>query len=215
MVSDSKGRHNRIAGNDFHEERITAENYIARDFVNITAPAIEKDTRPLVPAQRKQLHQLILAVAEAGNEEGYEVWHRVHAEIGVRSVEEMTVSQYQPAYSYLQAQLDLCREKSQKNELISALLKISTNNDLRNDLTQFCRKRFGSSHLKMLKLAELQQALLWLDDESNKSTQSKKHSNMPEPWWRLVWDHPVLSTILFLSGFAVAAIIDTIIIFNK
>ncbi|CAI0698551.1 hypothetical protein [Serratia ficaria] len=207
MGSDSKGRNNRIAGNDFHEERITAENYIARDFVNIAVPAIEKDTRPLVPAQRKQLHQLILAVAEAGNEEGYEVWHRVHAEIGVRSVEEMTVSQYQPAYSYLQAQLDLCREKSQKNELISALLKISANTERYNDLLQYCRKRFGSSHLKNLQRTELQQALLWLDEERSGSNEVAKTAPVRVQWGRLAWDNPVFTGAVFLAGFFVDAVI--------
>ncbi|HEJ7051597.1 TPA: hypothetical protein SMF43_000517 [Serratia marcescens] len=210
MGSDTKGRHNRIAGNDFHEERITAENYIARDFVNIAVPAIEKDTRPLVPAQRKQLHQLILTVAEAGNEEGYEVWHRVHAQIGVRSVEEMTVSQYQPAYSYLQAQLDLCREKSQKNELISALLKISANNDRYNDLLQYCRKSFGSSHLKNLQRTELQQALLWLDEEREGSNEVAKKVPVSVQWRRLAWDYPGFTTLVFLFGFAVPVIIDFI-----
>ncbi|MGX8140951.1 hypothetical protein ACWUZV_05400 [Serratia marcescens] len=210
MGSDTKGRHNRIAGNDFHEERITAENYIARDFVNIAVPAIEKDTRPLVPAQRKQLHQLILTVAEAGNEEGYEVWHRVHAQIGVRSVEEMTVSQYQPAYSYLQAQLDLCREKSQKNELISALLKISANNDRFNDLLQYCRKSFGSSHLKNLQRTELQQALLWLDEERDGSNEVARKVPVSVQWRRLAWDYPGFTTLVFLLGFAVPVIIDFI-----
>ncbi|MEL5588377.1 hypothetical protein PTT03_04910 [Serratia ureilytica] len=210
MGNDSKGRHNRIAGNDFHEERIMAENYIARDFVNIAVPAIEKDTRPLVPAQRKQLHQLILTVAEAGNEEGYEVWHRVHAQIGVRSVEEMTVSQYQPAYSYLQAQLDLCREKSQKNELISALLKISANNDRYNDLLQYCRKSFGSSHLKNLQRTELQQALLWLDEERDGSNEAAKKVPVSVQWRRLAWDYPGFTTLVFLLGFAVPVIIDFI-----
>ncbi|XYK59110.1 hypothetical protein ACSJL1_001902 [Serratia sarumanii] len=212
MGSDSKGRHNRVAGNDFHEERITAENYIARDFVNITAPVVEKDTRPLVPAQRKQLHQLILAVAEAGNEEGYEVWHRVHAEIGVRSVEEMTVSQYQPAYSYLQAQLDLCRERSQKNELISALLKISANTDRYNDLLQYCRKSFGSSHLKNLQRIELQQALLWLDQERGMSNEITKKVPVFVQWGRLAWDNPGFTAFLFLLGFSIPVIIDFIIL---
>ncbi|HID8165463.1 TPA: hypothetical protein ACXIGD_001143 [Serratia marcescens] len=210
MGSDTKGRHNRIAGNDFHEERITAENYIARDFVNIAVPAMEKDTRPLVPAQRKQLHQLILAVAEAGSEEGYEVWHRVHAEIGVRSVEEMTVSQYQPAYSYLQAQLDLCREKSQKNELISALLKISANTDRYNDLIQYCRKSFGSSHLKNLQRIELQQALLWLDEERDGRHEATQKIPFYVQWGRLAWDYPGFTALVFLLGFAVPVIIDFI-----
>ncbi|CAI2533273.1 flagella biosynthesis regulator [Serratia ficaria] len=210
MGSDSGGRDNRIAKRDFHEKNITAENFIARDLVHIAIPAVEKDTRPLVPAQRNQLHQLILAVAEAGNEEGYEVWHRVHAEIGVRSVKEMTVSQYQPACSYLQAQLDLCREQSQKNELISALLKISANTDRYNDLLSHCRKNFGSSHLKSLKRTELQQALLWLDEERSGVPEDATGQVVAMPWWRLAWDYPVFTGGAFLAGFAVPVIIDYI-----
>lgn len=58
MGSTYAGRYNRIAGNDFHENSITAENYISKDLVNITIPQIENEVRLLVPAQRKQLHQL-------------------------------------------------------------------------------------------------------------------------------------------------------------
>ncbi len=210
MGSDSGGRDNRTAKRDFHEQSITTENYIARDLVNIALPAIEKDTRPLVPAQRKQLHQLVLEIAESGGDEGYEVWHRVHAEIGVRSIEEMAVCHYQPAFSYLQAQRDLCREKSQKKELISALLKISANTDRYDDLLLHCRKNYGSSHLKSLQRTELQQVLLWLDEERNKTPESIAKQQLTIPWWRLAWDYPVFTGSVFLIGFAVPVIIDFI-----
>lgn len=150
MGSTHAGRYNRIAGNDFHENSITAENYISKDLVNITIPQIENEVRLLVPAQRKQLHQLILAVANAGNEENYQVWQRVHAEIGVKSVEEMTINQYQPACNYLCSQISLYQELSRKNELISSLLKASASNNSYKDLIKYCRKKFGSSRLKSL-----------------------------------------------------------------
>lgn len=214
MGSNSNGRFNRIASRDFHEEHITAENYIARDFINIATPTIEKDTRPLVPAQRKQLHQLILTVAKAGNEEGYEVWQRVHAEIGVKNVDEITVSQYQPALSYLQAQMDFYREQSQKNELVSALLKISANNDSYQKLLDYCRKKFGSSRLKTLKRTELQQALLWLDEERAEVINDVTNTKTTIRWWRLVLSYPVFTCAIFLIGIAIPVMIYFIFMAN-
>ncbi|CAE1145039.1 Membrane protein [Serratia sp. Tan611] len=208
MGNDSGGRDNRIAGRDFNEKHVTAEHFVDGHQVNIAFPAAEKDTRPLVPAQRKQLNQLVASVAEAGDEEAFEVWRRVHAEIGVENIEKMTVGQYQPACSYLQAQMDLIRERAHKKELISALLKISTSSDLRFKLTQYCRKSFGSSHLKTLRRSDLQQALLWLDDERHKEEPASAEPAPAMPWWRVAWEYPVFTGLAFLAGVAVQIIID-------
>jgi len=207
MGLELDGNRNRAAGRDFNENNIRAENVIGRDLVNITIPAIEKDTRPLVPAQRKLLHQLVLDIAEASGEEGYAIWQRVHAEIGVKNVEEMAVNHYQPAYSYLQAQLDLCREKSHKKELVASLLKISANNDNYQALLLYCRKNFGSSRLIELQLTDLQRALLWLDEQRQDVIIQQQIVPSGLTWWQIVRRYPAYTGAVFGSGFVVVFLV--------
>lgn len=116
----------------------------------------------------------------------------------------MTVSQYQPAYNYLQAQLDLCRERSHKNEIISALLKISANTDRYDQLLQHCRKNFGSSHLKSLQLIELQKALLWLDEKRHESPKKNINTFSSASVFSLLSEHPLFIAFVFLLGFFVS-----------
>ncbi len=146
---ESNGEKNRVAGRDFHEKNIAADNFIGRDFVNITIPTTEKDNRLLVPAQRKQLNQLVKEIIEAGHEEGFSVWQRLHAEIGVSSIEEMTVGHYQAAHSYLLALRDRYCEKAASKSLIHLLLKNTQSESERQQLIRYCHIQFGLGRLAM------------------------------------------------------------------
>ncbi|MFT8211185.1 MAG: hypothetical protein ACMZI0_12595 [Symbiopectobacterium sp.] len=113
----------------------------------------------MVNAQRSQLNQLVKDIAEAGREDARFVWRRLHAELGVNSIEEVTVSQYSTALSFLNALHDRSREKDANNVLVHQLLKDIQQIELREQLTRFCHINFGSSRLIDLTRPQLQQAM--------------------------------------------------------
>ncbi|EPX8761860.1 TPA: hypothetical protein SK283_000943 [Yersinia enterocolitica] len=203
---ETNGEQNRGAGRDFHEKNITADNFISRDFVNIAIPTTEIDNRPLVPAQRKQLNQLVKEIIETGHEEGFSIWQKVHAEIGVSSIEEMTVSHYQAAYSYLQALRDRNCEKEASKSLIHLLLKNTQQESERQQLIRYCHIQFGSGRLTELTRLQLQQALSWLDEkqylEATSSTVTVSEKRLS--WQQLFRYYPIFTGGIFVSGFLIA-----------
>lgn len=208
---ETNGDRNRVSGRDFHEKNITADNFISRDFVNITIPTTEMDNRPLVPAQRKQLNQLVKEIIETGHEEGFSIWQKVHAEIGVSSIEEMTVCHYQAAYSYLQALRDRYCEKEGSKSLIHLLLKNTQQESERQQLIRYCHIQFGSGRLTELTRLQLQQALAWLDEKQYLDTTSSivTTSEKRLSWQQLFRYYPIFTGGVFTSGFLIAFFIVT------
>ncbi|SUP82294.1 hypothetical protein ACILPN_14570 [Yersinia wautersii] len=209
---ETNGVRNRAAGRDFHEKNITADNFISRDFVNIVIPTTEIDNRSLVPAQRKQLNQLVKEIIETGHEEGFSIWQKVHAEVGVSSIEEMAVSHYQAAYSYLQALRDRYCEKEASKSLIHLLLKNTQQESERQQLIRYCHIQFGSGCLTELTRLQLQPALSWLDErqylETPPSTVTTSEKRLS--WQQLFRYYPIFSGGVFASGFLIAFLIVAI-----
>ncbi|AIU88972.1 hypothetical protein [Pectobacterium odoriferum] len=159
MTVEAQGDNNRVAGRDYYEKNI-----------NIAAPESKEDLRPLVSAQRSQLNQLVKDIAEAGREDVRFVWRRLHAELGVNGIEEITISQYSTALSFLNALHDRSREKDANKKLVSQLLRSTQQNELREQLTRFCHINFGTSRLIDLTRPQLQQAMGWLDERQGRPT---------------------------------------------
>ncbi|MEI7143192.1 hypothetical protein WCT84_06335 [Pectobacterium brasiliense] len=159
MTVEAQGDSNRVAGRDYYEKNI-----------NIAAPETKEDLRPLVSAQRSQLNQLVKDIAEAGREDVRFVWRRLHAELGVNGIEEITISQYSTALSFLNALHDRSREKDANKKLVSQLLRSTQQNELREQLTRFCHINFGTSRLIDLTRPQLQQAMGWLDEREGRTT---------------------------------------------
>ncbi|AJC66876.1 hypothetical protein [Dickeya zeae] len=194
MSAESHGNENRIAGRDFYESSITV------DKINIAIPAANEEKRPLVPAQRKQLNQLVKEIADSGYEEGFSVWQRVHAEIGVKSIEDMTVNQYQTAVSYLQALRDRYREKDASNALVHLLLKNTQQVDQRQQLIHYCHIHFGTGRLTELTRSQLQQALSWLDDRQCSTVPEQTEPNARQSWQEVLLANPTVFGAVFVSG---------------
>lgn len=159
MTVEAQGDNNRVAGRDYYEKNI-----------NIAAPQTKEDLRPLVSAQRSQLNQLVKDIAEAGREDVRFVWRRLHAELGVNGIEEITISQYSTALSFLNALHERSRERDANKKLVSQLLRSTEQNELREQLTRFCHINFGTSRLNDLARPQLQQAMGWLDERQGRTT---------------------------------------------
>ncbi|HDX3843954.1 TPA: hypothetical protein ROF16_003885 [Escherichia coli] len=166
MVVNSNGSDNRVAGRDYHEKNIQIERYDGRHTVNIAIPSNRTDERPLVKAQRRQLNLLIDNIVDVSKEESFVVWRKLHAEIGVDSIDNMTVNQYPTAVSFLNAMLDRYKDHDACKSLVSLLLRNSENNEVRQKLLRYCHINFGTGRLNDLTRSQLQMALSWLDQQS-------------------------------------------------
>ncbi|MEI7367047.1 hypothetical protein WCT94_05345 [Pectobacterium sp. 1950-15] len=173
MTVEAQGDSNRVAGRDYYEKNI-----------NIAAPETKEDLRPLVSAQRSQLNQLVKDIAEAGREDVRFVWRRLHAELGVNGIEEITISQYSTALSFLNALHDRSREKDANKKLVSQLLRSTQQNELREQLTRFCHINFGTSRLIDLTRPQLQQAMGWLDERQGRTTPAPTSSTPKIQTWQ-------------------------------
>ncbi|AIJ10573.1 MULTISPECIES: hypothetical protein [Edwardsiella] len=162
MVTEARGRRNRVGGRDFYERSV----YIGRYWVNITLSAPQSDLRPLVPAQRMRLNQLVQQITDCGYDMGMTVWQKVYAELGVNGVDELTVSHYPAARGYLQILLKRARDKSADKALIRLLQMRATTPIRRRQLQRYCHIQFGSSYLHELNRSQLRQALAWLEEEA-------------------------------------------------
>lgn len=208
MVVNSSGDQNRTAGRDFIENRVQIDKFDGRHTVNIAIPSDAHDERPLVKAQRKELNALVAAVSEASDSEAYVIWQKVHAEIGVSSIEEMTVNQYQAAISFLQAMLDRCKEIDASKGLVSLLLRNSEDNDVRQKLIRYCHINFGTGRLNDLTRPQLQLALSWLDQHSHDGVHSTATPIISRlKITDLIRTYPKEISFIFVVGFTIGAII--------
>ncbi|EQB0888208.1 hypothetical protein ACYA8Z_001677 [Raoultella ornithinolytica] len=208
MAVNSTGEQNRISGRDFNENNIQIGKFDGRHTINIAIPSEKHDERPLVKAQRKELNTLVATVSATCGGEAYEIWQKVHAEIGVSSIEEMTVNQYQTAVSYLQAMIGRGKDKDASKALVSLLLRNSEDSDLRQKLIHYCHVNFGTGRLNDLTRTQLQMAISWLDQQAQATTLP-----LPEPavsrlgFATLIQVYPREIGFMFVAGVLLGALL--------
>lgn len=209
MTVNTTGEQNRVAGCDFNENNVRIDQFDGSHTINIAIPSEKEDKRPLVKAQRKELNILVAEIAVAGDDEAFTIWQKVHAEIGVASIEDMTVNQYQAALSFLQAMLDRCKEKETSKSLVSLLLRNSENNETRQRLIRYCHINFGTGRLNDLTRSQLQMALSWLDQQSQEITSSPSPLSHPTRLriTELLRKYPKEITAVFILGVLLGAFI--------
>ncbi|QUG76352.1 hypothetical protein GKQ23_15670 [Erwinia sp. E602] len=208
MTLNSSGDRNRLSGRDFNENNIQIGRYDGTHTVNIAIPSERINDRPLVKAQRKELNALVVSISANGGLESYEIWQKVHAEIGVSSIEEMTVNQYQTAISFLQAFADRDKDKDASRILVSLLLRNSKSNDVRQRLIRYCHVSFGTGRLNDLNRSQLQLALSWLDQQTHEMNKPSLDSiATSRDWISFFRVHKVEISIVFFLGFILGAFI--------
>ncbi|STT15908.1 flagella biosynthesis regulator [Klebsiella pneumoniae] len=211
MDVNSTGNQNRISGRDFNENNIQIDKFDGSHTINIAIPSEKHDERPLVKAQRKELNTLVATVSATCGGEAYEIWQKLHAEIGVSSIEEMTVNQYQTAISYLQAMIERIKDRDASKVLVSLLLRNSEDSELRQKLIRYCHVNFGTGRLNDLTRSQLQMSLSWLDQQiQNTGSTIPEQSNPRYGLFALLKTYPKHTTAVFLSGAIVGALLVVI-----
>lgn len=207
MEVNSSGEQNRTAGRDFTENRVQIDKFDGRHTINIAIPSDTHDERPLVKAQRKELNALVAIVSDSYGSEAYEVWQKLHAEIGVSSIEEMTVNQYQTAISFLQSMVERTKDKDASKALVSLLLRNSEDSELRQKLIRYCHVNFGTGRLNDLTRNQLQMCLSWLDHQTQDiPPPPPKENHSPLDVTRLLRTQPKELIVIFLIGFLLGSL---------
>ncbi|HII2941678.1 TPA: hypothetical protein ACY17N_004672 [Pseudomonas aeruginosa] len=168
------GKQNRVAGRDYFEFNFESQPRVEQpaptptikiqgnggniNFGTQVTIGERADARALLPAQRKELHQLRGQCEELGDDPR-EVWREVHAQLSVTSLDEVTASQFVQARSVIQARLERLREEADRNRLIHKILRAADEKNARPALSNFCELNFGRTQLNLLKRSELPKAL--------------------------------------------------------
>jgi hypothetical protein len=116
------------------------------------------ETRSLVSAQRKELHELRAKCEELGDDPR-DVWRRVHAQLGVTTISEITAEQFVDARNAIQARLELLQEEADKRRLVGKVLRAVAEKDAKAEMNNFCELSFGRTQLINLQKPQLQQTL--------------------------------------------------------
>jgi len=145
-----------VSGNDV--EVSGEQNRVAgRDFIEINIGG-QVDERALLPAQRKELHQL-RAQCERLGDDPRAVWREVHTQLSVTSLDEVTATQFVQARGVIQARLERLQEEADKRRLLERIEKTAAEKNAHQELSNFCDLSFGRTQLSLLKLSELPKVL--------------------------------------------------------
>lgn len=116
------------------------------------------ESRGLVSAQRKELHELRAKCEELGDDPR-EVWRMVHAQLGVTTISEISADQFPLARSTIQTRLEQLQEEADKRRLVGKILRAVSEKDLKAEMNNFCELNFGRTQLCNLEKPQLQKTL--------------------------------------------------------
>lgn len=116
------------------------------------------ETRSLVSAQRKELHELRAKCEELGDDPR-DVWRRVHAQFGVTTISEITAEKFVDARNVMQARLEHLQDEADKRRLAGKVLRVVAEKDAEAEVNNFCELTFGRTQLNSLKKPQLQTTL--------------------------------------------------------
>ncbi|QLG93363.1 hypothetical protein HZF02_15945 [Pseudomonas yamanorum] len=136
-----------------------AEGDINNFGINISlADADKAESRGLVTAQRKELHELRAKCEELGDDPR-DVWRMVHAHLGVTSINEISADQFSAAQEVMRQRFERLQEEADKRRLVGKVLRAVAEKDAKAEMNTFCDLSFGRTQLKNLEKIQLQQTL--------------------------------------------------------
>ncbi|UVM52186.1 hypothetical protein LOY38_09170 [Pseudomonas sp. B21-015] len=123
--------------------------------INLTE---KHEPKGLVSAQRMELHALRAKCEELGDDPR-DVWRRVHAQLGVTTIGEITAEQFTQALNVLQARLEHLQDDADKRRLVGKVLRAVAEKDAKAEMNNFCELAFGRTQLNNLQKSQLQKTL--------------------------------------------------------
>lgn len=136
-----------------------AEGDINNFGINISlADANKAESRGLVTAQRKELHELRAKCEELGDDPR-DVWRMVHAHLGVTSIHEISADQFTDAREVMRQRFERLKEEADKRRLVGKVLRAVAEKDAKAEVSTFCDLSFGRTQLINLEKIQLQKTL--------------------------------------------------------
>ncbi|ECR8001276.1 hypothetical protein KTK11_000365 [Salmonella enterica] len=223
MNLNSDGDKNKIAGRDYKENNVQIDSLDSSQTININVPSKGTEERPLVKSQRASIRQLVNAIAEFENTEAAPIWVKLHAELGVNGVSEISGSQYKAALNFLNALLADSKEKKACKLLIGKILKRTGKPNLRHKLNEHCSIYYKTTLLDELNHSQLVEIYEWVGkntpvaslDFTDDMTTSFNNVEMSkttkrDPLVELLTTHSLVFVIVFVAGFVVGEIFSKI-----
>lgn len=133
-----------------------------RDYFEINLASQERE--PLAQAQRARLKEEVDKLSEELGMDPRMLWRSVHESTGVKTVGEVRKDQFQDALAALQAVRERHQEKARAQALITELEQAAAERGLAKKLARFCLREFGEQALTGLSIAQLTQALRFVDE---------------------------------------------------
>lgn len=158
--------------------------------------------RGLVAAQRQELHELRAKCEELGDDPR-EVWRRVHAQLSVCSISEITAEQFHEARAVIDSRLEQLQEEADKRRLIGKIFRSTAEKDIRREMLNFCDLRFGRSQLNLLKRNELQRVLEFVQQVEIAPQPTVEQTKASLPLHEFLLMYKINAAGLFLLGFIV------------
>ncbi|MCO7612892.1 hypothetical protein NJH83_21920 [Pseudomonas chlororaphis] len=156
---------------DFHGEVGQAAGGDINNY-GVSISLVDKaESRVLVSAQRKELHELRAKCEELGDDPR-DVWRRVHAQLGVTTISEITSEQFVDARNVMQARLEFLQEEADKRRLVGKVLRAVAEKDAKAEMNNFCELTFGRTLLNNLQKQQLQKTLEFVQNFQAEKQQS-------------------------------------------
>lgn len=189
-------------------EPIHDGQFAGRDIINnIHQNAESVDERLLVLAQRNTLNSLISDIESFGKHTGWDMWRKVHALLGVSSINEIVISQFEKAENFLKKELDQAVEYAACKTLMSLIMTDTQDRqELKNKTNRFSKEQFGTANFYKLSKTQLQEILNYLKEISHQE-QPVANSSLVNQILALIktQSKPVLT--IFAVGFVLGVII--------
>ncbi|EFQ6890896.1 hypothetical protein H1479_002936 [Salmonella enterica] len=224
MDLNSSGDKNKIAGRDYKENNVQIESLDSSQTININVPAKAGEERPLVKSQRVSIRKLVNAVAESENTETAPVWGKLHAELGVNGVSEISGSQYKSALKFLNDLLAESKEKKTKKIIVAKILSKTEGQELRHKLNEHCSIYYKNTRLDELSHNQLVEIYEWIEktapivspeykEDMSVSFNDNIITSNPvnrTPFIELLTTHSLVFVIVFVAGFIMGEIVSKI-----
>ncbi len=173
------------------------QNRVAgRDYVEINLATQERE--PLAQAQRTRLNEEVAKLSEELGMDPRMLWRSVHESTGVKTIGEVKKDQFQDALAALQAVRERQQEKTRAQALITELEQAAAERGLAKQLARYCLREFGEQALTGISIAQLTQALRYVDEY-----QAPAQVVAPLSWLgfrEVMTRHPVHFTTVFVVG---------------
>ncbi|WP_430488858.1 hypothetical protein ACQR7C_03260 [Salmonella enterica] len=225
MNLNSNGDKNKIAGRDYKENNVQIDSLDSSQTININVPVKGIDDSPLVKSQRASIRQLVKAIAESENTEAAHIWVKLHAELGVNGVSEISGTQYKAALNFLNALLADSKEKKAKKILVAKILDRTRDRELKHKLNEHCSIYYKTTRLDELSHNQLVEIYEWVEKTApvaasldykegiSVSFDGNHRTNQPvnrSPFVELLTTHSLVFVIVFVAGFIVGEIFSKI-----